>query len=343
MQRTVAHTFQSQPIDDSIRRARTRLLTRRVRAVLQAFNQHRSYTTRAPPGIQWDEDFIPPDLYPESVPQALGEVEEGKGAGIGETGDVDKRKGKERAVDKGKGKERAAGERGSLPDKGKAKARELATTSITTSSTIKMEPSPPSAAATKIRASKKRKNISPEMVEDSDDLGKKKRKVSSPENDSDYEGHPAPGRRLPAIKSRPPTKSRSRNRAVTIPIGDLIPPPPCSRCLIRQQTCVPVGWKAACQACSKARQGCEHSKAKPPPEAFPPEAMLDAGSSKGIPKVKILIPRTMQAKGLGAPGTSSLPLSVPAQSGIRRVTSAGPAEPRSKFLVIDFTIYRLCI
>jgi hypothetical protein len=318
-----------------------------------------------PPGIQWDEDFIPPNLYPESVRQAPGEVDGGKEAGISETADVDTGKAKEKGVGKGKGKERAAGERGSLPDKGKGKARELATTSTTTSPTIKTEPLSPSAAATKIIASRKRKNISPETIEDSDDVGRKKRKVSSPENDSGYEGHPAPGRRLPAIKSRPPTKSRPKNRAKIIPFGNLLPPGPCRRCLIRQETCIPVGWKAACKSCSKARQACEHSKAKPPPEAIPPEAMPVAGSSKRIPKVKIVIPQTMHAKGSGprmavilpdtsdvphvdevsakpgdAAGTSSLAISIPAQSGIRRVTPAGPAEPQSKIVFIHFTIYR---
>lgn len=356
-QRAVAHTFQTQPIDNNIRRARTTLLTRRVRVVLQAFNQHRSYATAIPPGIEWDEHFIPPELYPDTIQQALGEVEGGIGAEVDSAGDVDKGKGKARAMDKGKGKERAANERGTLPDMEKGKAPELAAASRT-STTDKMDPSPPSAAATKIRSSRKRKNISPETVEDSDDLTMKRKRVSGPNEDSDYEGHRAPARRLPAIKSRPKNKTVKTKQAVTIPIANLLPPPPCRRCLIRQQTCVPVGWKAACEACSRARQGCEHSKANPPPESIPPGTIPVAGSSKRIPKVKLVIPQTMHAKGSGprravivpdtsdvphfnqqAAGSSRLPLSAPDQSGIRRVTPAGPTEPRSKFFFMQFTMY----
>jgi hypothetical protein len=155
------------PITDTIRRARNTFLTPRVRAVLLAFNKYRSYTTGIPPRIQWDDEFVPPHLYPQPVPQAPREVHDGQGEG----------KGKGRAVDNGKGKERAAGERPA------SKAVPAATTST-------INPLHPSIAATKVRAPKKRKNISSETVDDSDDRedvaapsapggssGSKKRKV----------------------------------------------------------------------------------------------------------------------------------------------------------------------
>jgi hypothetical protein len=375
----VAHTFQTKPTNDTTRRARTSLLTRRVRVVLRAFSEHPSYTTAMPPGIAWDEAFIPGELYPEPVPEAPAEVEEGLGAGKGEPV----------SEDKGKGKERAAGERVSVPviregkagevvttgkgkvattgkgkarevaTTGKGKARELATTSTTTSTRKNVDPVLPSAAATRIRPSNKRKVTSAEIVEDSDEQETKKRKVSSPktEKDSDYEDRPgrpspspAPGRRLPAIKP-----SLRRNKGVTIPISSLLPPPPCRRCIRRKLTCVPIGWKSACEACSDARQGCSHAKANPPPEAIPPGTLPVAGTSNRQ-SVKIIIPKAMQAKGSGprkavivsvpsivAPSnqeggaSSAAPSLLPVSTApSRRVTPAGRAEAQSKF---HFSLY----
>jgi hypothetical protein len=303
-----------------------------------------------PPGIEWDKAFIPPELYPEPVPEAPAEVEEGLGAG----------EGKVVSVDKGKGKERAAGERVLVPIIGKQQAREVATTSTTTSTTKNLDSLRPSGAATKIRPGKKRKVTSTEIVEDSDEQETKKRKVSSPENekDGDYEDHPAPpspapGRRLPSIKS-----SLRKNKGVTIPASSLLPPPPCRRCVRHKLTCVPNGWRSACEACSDARQGCSHAKANPPPEAIPPGTLPVAGSSNRA-SVKIIIPKAMHGKPAGprkavivpvasvvAPsnqqgGPSSaapslLPVSPPSPS--RRVTPAGPAEAPSKF---HFPLYYL--
>lgn len=340
------------------------MLTRRVRVVLRAFSEHPSYTTAMPPGIVWDEAFIPRGLYPEPVPEAPAEVEERLGAAKGEPV----------SVDKGKGKERAAGERVSVPvigegkmgkvattGKGKGKARELATTSTTTSTTKTVDPVLPSAAATRIRPSKKRKVTSAKIVEDSDEQDTKKRKVSSPkaEKDSDYEDHPgppspapAPGRRLPSIKA-----SLRRNKGVTIPISSLLPPPPCRRCVRRKMTCVPIGWKSACEGCSDARQGCSHAKANPPPEAIPSGTLPVAGSSNRQ-SVKIIIPKAMQAKGSGprkavivsvpsivAPSnqeggaSSAAPSLLPVSTApSRRVTPAAPAEAQSKF---HFSLYYL--
>ena len=41
---------------------RTKLLTRRVRAVMRAFNKNRNYISEKP-NISWDDSFIPPELY----------------------------------------------------------------------------------------------------------------------------------------------------------------------------------------------------------------------------------------------------------------------------------------
>lgn len=351
----MAHTFQTKPTNDTTRRARTSLLTRRVRVVLRAFSEHPSYTTAMPPGIEWDEAFIPPELYPESVPEAPAEVEEGLGGG--EDRPV--------SVDKGKGKEIAAGERVPVAVIGEGKARVVATRGkvrelASTTSMKNVDPLQRSAAATRIKPSKRRKITSAEIVEDSDEQETKKKKVSSPkqEKDSDYEeerpvppspSH-APARRLPAIK--PSIKpSLRRTKGVTIPMTSLLPPPPCGRCVRHKLTCVPIGWKSACEACSDARQGCSHSKANPPPEAIPPGTLPAAGSSNRQ-SVKIIIPKAMHAKGSGprravivpvpsvvAPsnqeGRESLAVS-PAPS--RRVTPAGPAEAQSEF---DFSLHYL--
>ena len=49
---------------DSITRDhRSKLLTRRVRAIICAFNKNPKYLSDEKPNITWDELFIPPELY----------------------------------------------------------------------------------------------------------------------------------------------------------------------------------------------------------------------------------------------------------------------------------------
>ena len=136
-QRAVAHTFQVQPINQEICVARTALLTRHIRVVMRAFNNNRRYGLNVPPRIEWDDTFVPPDLYPTlpAVPEAHSNVEE--------TTEIGQRKGSSedrRAVDKGKGKEKAGDEAEPLP-------------------------------ATKAKEKRKRKVVSPETVENSDEEG----------------------------------------------------------------------------------------------------------------------------------------------------------------------------
>ena len=51
------------PITDTITRDhRTKLLTRRVRAIMRAFNKNPNYLS-VTPNIVWDDSFIPPELY----------------------------------------------------------------------------------------------------------------------------------------------------------------------------------------------------------------------------------------------------------------------------------------
>lgn len=51
------------PITDTITRDhRTKLLTRRVRAIMRAFNKNPNYLS-VTPNITWDDSFIPPELY----------------------------------------------------------------------------------------------------------------------------------------------------------------------------------------------------------------------------------------------------------------------------------------
>lgn len=51
------------PITDAITRDhRTKLLTRRVRAIMRAFNKNPNYISLTP-DITWDDSFIPPELY----------------------------------------------------------------------------------------------------------------------------------------------------------------------------------------------------------------------------------------------------------------------------------------
>lgn len=61
------------PITDAITRDhRTKLLTRRVRAIMRAFNKNPNYISLTP-DITWDDSFIPPELYDdlETEPASL--------------------------------------------------------------------------------------------------------------------------------------------------------------------------------------------------------------------------------------------------------------------------------
>ena len=49
--------------DSVTREHRSKLLTRRVRAVMRAFNKNPKYISDAKPNITWDDSFIPPELY----------------------------------------------------------------------------------------------------------------------------------------------------------------------------------------------------------------------------------------------------------------------------------------
>ena len=49
--------------DSVTRDHRSKLLTRRVRAIIRAFNKNPKYLSDEKPNITWDELFIPPELY----------------------------------------------------------------------------------------------------------------------------------------------------------------------------------------------------------------------------------------------------------------------------------------
>ena len=292
---------------------------------MRAFKANPGYGKGIPPRIEWDDNFIPPDLYPTlpSVPEAPGYVE----GGMNE--DAGKAPGEGRGTaDKGKGKAKAGGE--TIGAKAPEPPRD-STTRVT--STAQVVPAKP-------KANKKRKVVSAETVENSDEEGnpaaqaggeiiggtapepprdsttrvtstaqvvpakpkpKKKRKVVSAETveDSDEEGNPAPVTTLPPIQlpPRPVVKqSRQRRKPATIPTANVGPPPPCTRCVMYNKRCVHNGWRAACRTCVEARQKCSLSKTLPPTVSINDRSLPVAGPSNPQPKVKIVIPRTMYAE-----------------------------------------------
>ena len=333
----MAHTFQVKPINEAIRLARTALLTRRVRVVMRAFNRNRRYGINVPPCIEWDDTFVPPDLYPDlSTVQEPGDTEvtadKGKGG--------EERREEPMAVDKGKGRERPGDEREEqLPpvvDKGKGKERP--TDWIATAQKKARTDGPDD--ATKQRPKKKRKVVSPETIENSEDEWIPVAAGPPP---------PAPGRRPPAAKP-----VRNKRKPTTIPMVDVGSPPPCTRCVLYKVTCRHNGWKAACQVCSEARQKCSLSKAVPIEDTPSPVA----GPSNPQPPtvVKIVIPRSLPAPPVPPtvdPQSPSPPQSQPgsrlspqpaehipsprsaqepqeAPAATRRISPAVPSEPRGK-------------
>lgn len=332
----MAHTFQVAPINEQIRVARTALLTRRVRVVMRAFNHNRRYATSIPPCIEWDDTFVPPDLYPTLpvIPEAPGNVTETTDNGKVKEAGEDRR-----ARDKGKGKEKAG-------DEGKAKERQTDSTARKETTTTAPD------RATKPKPKRKRKVVSPETVENSDEELDAAAEMTPP---------PAPARRRPVTKPR-----LTRKPAVPIPIADFGSPPPCTRCVLYNRTCIHNGWKSACRNCGEARQKCSLSKALP--EGFPKDDAPSpvAGPSNPQPTVvKIVIPRVIpranapepapetavpqapcppeSERGLGVsptavdlpsrsyvPPSPHLPKDPPAASKTRRISAAVPAEPRSK-------------
>jgi len=292
---------------------------------MRAFNANPGYAKGIPPRIEWDDNFIPPDLYPTlpSVPEAPGYVEGGMNEEAGKAPGEDRR-----TADKGKGKAKAGGE--TIGGKAPEPPRD-STTRVT--STAQVVP-------TKPKAKKKRKVVSAETVENSDEEGNpaaqaggeiiggtapepprdsttqrvtstaqvvpakpkanKKRKVVSAETveNSDEEWNPAALTTPPAPARRPPTvkQARSKRRPATIPTADVGPPPPCTRCVMYSKKCVHNGWRAACRTCVEARQKCSLTKAVPPTVLINDSSLPVAGPSNPQPKVKIVIPRTMYAE-----------------------------------------------
>ena len=248
-----------------------------------------------------------------------------------ETTDTGKGKGSSkdrRAVDKGKRKEIAGDEAEPLP-------------------------------ATKAKGKRKRKVVSPETVENSDEEGIPAAVTTA---------RPAPACRLPAIK-----QARPKRKAATKPTANVGPPPPCTRCVLYNVACCNNGWKAACQTCCEVRQKCSLAKTQPNAVSMDNAPAPVAGPSNPQPTiVRIVIPpalpRTIAAERslpngvppapsrseseqgshvsptpVDLPPTSHLPPShlpkdPPAASETRRVSPAVPAEPRGKFFSFIFLL-----
>src|SRR5277367_3194869 len=162
-------------MNEPIRLARTGLLTRRVRVVMRAFNANPGYTKGIPPRIEWDDNFIPPDLYPTlpSVPEAPRYVERGMNEDAGKVPGEGRR-----TADKGKGKAKVGGE--IIGGKAPEPPRDLTTQRVT--STAQVVPA-------KLKAKKKRKVVSAETVENSDEEW----------NPAALTTPPAPARRPPTV------------------------------------------------------------------------------------------------------------------------------------------------
>lgn len=286
-QRAVAHAYQTPPINEQIRVARTGLLTRRVRVVMRAFSATRSYAKDVPPQIVWDDSFIPPDLYPflPLVPEVPGDEEEGmnkekeKGSWGDRRGTTNKGKGKKRAAEEtqGKGKGRALEAMQALP----ATVERNAPEPLTHSAAPTTAPTLHDAVQTKPKPRKKRKIVSPETVENSDEEGNAATVTIPP---------PAPTRRAPTTKP-----ARTKRQPATVTMANVGSPPPCMRCVMYNKQCVHNGWKAACRTCVAARQKCSLARANPPPLPLNNNSLPVAGPSNPQPKVKIVIPRAMYA------------------------------------------------
>ena len=216
------------PIPDTITREhRTKLLTRRVRAVMRAFNKNPNYLNMIP-DITWDDSFIPPELYDETELASL-DTEESQ--------QVQKEKEREKEKEKARESQSQNMEEQTVKEwNNKGKAKEKSQDKEKAKETAQEKEKPNDVEKRKRKCTRRTSEINPFDISDDEDG-------------------------TTTDEAEPPAKRVKRKKS----IDDIPVPPPCRRCTKLHKECKPNGRRAACHSCRNAKLLCSLTKAWRPP------------------------------------------------------------------------------
>ena len=200
---------------------RTKLLTRRVRAVIRAFNKNRSYLSETP-NITWDDSFVPRELYDdlETEVESLDDKESQR-VQMKEN-NMAKEKASERM------EEQMSKENPRATRSDKRKTKETAQDTDDDLDTV---------------------------------TGNLKRKWTQKTSESNLVFNIADDSEEDSSADEDEPHAKRFKRKDSIDDVSIIPVPPCRQCTSSQKKCKPNGWSAACENCRKARSKCSLSKA----------------------------------------------------------------------------------
>jgi hypothetical protein len=259
------------PITDTkTRDYRTKLLTRRVRAIMRAFNKNPNYLS-VTPNITWDDSFIPPELY-DDLETELASLDAKESQRVQKEKEREKEKAKEsqkrkmeeqmakekakaKQNDKGKAKETAQDEDDTEKPKRKwtRKSSESSLFDVIRDNGIPADETEPPEATQDDKAKAKETAQDKEIPDDTENL---KRKWTRKTSESSITGGNEDG--TPADEAEPPAKRIKSKKTV----DDIAVPPPCRQCTMSEIECEPNGWCAACKSCRRKKQTCSLSKAR---------------------------------------------------------------------------------
>ena len=264
--------------DSVTRDYRSKLLTRRVRAIIRAFNKNPKYLGDEKPNITWDELFIPPELY-VNLKRELESIDAKESQQMQKRKENEKEKEKMQEKEKGKElekKEREKKARESQRQKmeeqiAKEKARVAQSDKKKAKNTSQEKKNPnktessipkwtvktsgciyiPSDDETDnpVGVAKPPDSDDAEEIDNTEKTPKRKWTRKTSESSASYDTS------ADEAQAEPPAKRAKFEKS----IDDI---PPCQRCTQLKKDCITNGFPAACESCRKAKSACNLSRGR---------------------------------------------------------------------------------
>ena len=254
---------------------RTRLLTRRVRAIMRAFSKNPKYLSDATPNITWDDSFIPRDLYDNmDIELATLKAKESQQTQKEKARETQMKKieaqmAKEKAkVDGRKMKETAQDPQADDNEKLKRNlTRKTFETIFGDNKRIPVAPDlgdeadPLGAMQDKGKVTRKDTVQDKEDLDDmeeTDDEEKSLKKKTTPKSFESVASYIMIDD-TSSDAEQPAAKRVKRKKSI-----EDLPVPPCQRCTRTKKECIPNGWSAACKRCRSLKMTCSLVKTRKP-------------------------------------------------------------------------------
>ena len=286
--------------DSVTRDYRSKLLTRRVRAIIRAFNKNPKYLSDEKPNITWDELFIPPELY-VNLKRELESIDAKESQQVQKRKENEKEKEgkKEKMQEKEKGKELEKKEqekkaresqRQKMEDqiaKEKARVAQSDKKKAKNTSQEKKNPNKTESSIPKWTVKTSGCIYIPSDDETDNPVGVAKppdstknykrntRDTTQDKEDSDDAEEIDNTEKTPKRKWTRTTSESSASYDTSADEAQAEPPakrakfeksiddiPPCQRCTQLKKDCITNGFPAACESCRKAKSACNLSRGR---------------------------------------------------------------------------------